>query len=456
MPAREVPLRTKILYGVADVALNIKSTSLNQFLLFFYADVVHVAPAMVGAAIFAGKLWDAVTDPLMGYISDTTRSRWGRRRPWIVASAVPMGVCYYLLFAPPDLTPAMSAIYLGVLGILLFTFFTMFATPYLAWGAELARNYHERTAVVQIRAVFGVVGGVIGATAPVLIANAVDDQRRGFGIMAMVLGACIAASTLVTGMRVPETPREPVPGAGPRHFFRGLLGTLANRDFLIVFATFCLMTSAGAVGQSVQLIVVKYRLGMYDFFPWIALTFALSFAGSFPLWLGLSRRVGKHSALMIGLGLSCVTPLGWMVVQPGQYLGMLLFTMAGGIVAGSLTLAVSQAADVIDIDELQTGEQRAGAYFGIWTLGLKTSSALGTFAGSLVLTAVGYRPDQPQDADALWGLVFVVGPMQALVHLLGLLIFRRIRLDEIDVANVQAALDVRRGVAPRTDSPGAT
>lgn len=448
MAVREVPVRTKVLYGVADTALNIKNASLTQFLLFFYVDIIQVGPALAGAAILAGKLWDAVTDPVMGYISDATGSRWGRRRPWIVASAVPMGVCYYLLFSPPDLSPTAMALYLGGLSILLFTFVTMFATPYLAWGAELARDYHERTTVVQIRALFGVIGGVIGATAPIWIANEVAPGREGFSAMAMVLGTLIVLTTLITGVCVREKVRPQIAVPGFADFARGLRRTIVNREFGIVFMTFCLMTVSAAVGQSVQLIVVKYRLGMYEFYPWIALTFAVSFAGSFPLWLSLSRRFGKQRSLLGGLAFSCIVPFGWVVVQPGQYLAMLLFMVAGGVVAGSLTLVVSQAADVVEIDELRTGEQRAGTYFGIWTLGLKTCSALGTFIGGVLLSAVGYVADDVQDETTLWWLVMALGPMQALAHLGGLLVFRRIRIDQIDVAQVQAALNARRGEMP--------
>jgi hypothetical protein len=169
MPAREVLWRTKLLYGVGDIAINIKNTSLNQFLLFFYVDVVRVAPELIGVALFVGKVWDAFSDPIVGYLSDTTRSRWGRRRPYVLFAALPMAVCYYLLFVPPAGSGWMTVVYLVSMFMLLDTFFTCFGTPYMAWGAELARDYHERTVVVQVRGLFGIVGGVLGATLPVLI-----------------------------------------------------------------------------------------------------------------------------------------------------------------------------------------------------------------------------------------------------------------------------------------------
>src|SRR5262249_10855902 len=157
--------------------------------------------------IFVAKLWDAVTDPAMGYVSDTTRSRWGRRRPYLAVSAVPLGICFALLFRPPTAGPLGLFVYLLVIYSLLNTFFTVFATPYIAWGAELAQDYHERTTVVQIRSLFGVLGGVIGATAPVAIAKLFTDQRLGFGVMGVALGAVMAAAALVTALGVAERRR---------------------------------------------------------------------------------------------------------------------------------------------------------------------------------------------------------------------------------------------------------
>src|SRR5205814_7470057 len=135
-------LRTKLLYGTGEIALSAKNTALNHFLLFFYVDIIQLAPALVSAAIFFGKLWDAATDPVVGYISDTTRTRWGRRRPFVFGSAIPMGIAFYLLFAPPHWGNTSLIVYLAVTYILLMTFFTMVATPYLAWGAEITQDYH--------------------------------------------------------------------------------------------------------------------------------------------------------------------------------------------------------------------------------------------------------------------------------------------------------------------------
>lgn len=448
MSAREVPVGTKIRYGFGELGTSLKNEVVNRYLMFFYADTLHVGPTAVGLMMLLGKGWDAITDPVMGYVSDTTRSRWGRRRPYVLLGALPMGACFYLLFAPPA-TLGQSGLlwYLLAVCLALYTAFTIFTIPYLAWGAELARGYHERTAVVQVRSLLGLVGGVAGAAVPLLLVTGAADRRDGFATMGLLLGALVAAAALVPALTVRDDGRERLPAASLGHFLAGLRHTFANRDFRVLFVTFCLMTVSGAMGTAIQIVVVKYRLDLEARFPLIALTFGIAFALSFPLWLGLSRRIGKTRAMRIGLLIGCVAPFGWVIVQPGQLGAMLVFMVVAGAATGCVTLFASQAIDVVDVDELQTGEQRAGAYFGIWAFGLKLAVAVGQFLAGVLLDAVGYVPEAAQDPTTLWWLVVLVGPLQSLVTLAGLLVFRRIDFEEADVANVQAALAARREAA---------
>jgi Na+/melibiose symporter-like transporter len=448
MSTRQVPIGTKIRYGLGELGMNLKNEVVNRYLMFFYADTLHVGPAAVGLMMLLGNAWDAVTDPAMGYLSDATRSRWGRRRPYVLLGALPMGVCFYFLFAPPAwLSQAGLLWYLLGVGLALYTCFTIFTIPYLAWGAELARDYHDRTAVVQVRSLCGLVGGIVGASVPLLLVSGAVDARAGFAHMGVLLGALVAAAALVPALTVRDAGRDRLPVASFRHFLQGLRHTFANRDFRVIFVTFCLMTVSGAMGTAIQIIVVKYRLDLEAQFPLIALTFGLAFALSFPVWLGLSRRIGKTRAMRVGLMIGCVAPLGWVVVQPGQLGAMLLFMVVAGAATGCVTLAGSQAIDVVDVDELLTGEQRAGAYFGIWAFGLKLAVAVGQFFAGVLLDVVGYVPEATQAPDTLWWLVMLVGPLQSVVTLAGLLVFRRIRFEEADVAMVQAALAARREAA---------
>jgi GPH family glycoside/pentoside/hexuronide:cation symporter len=455
--AHEVSLRTKVVFGFGEAAISIKNASLGQFLLFFYADVVKLAPGLVGAAMAISRLWDAVTDPVMGYLSDTTRSSWGRRRPFVIGAAVPLGIAYFLLFRPPrDVGSFGIFVYLLLSYVLLFTVFTVYAAPYFAWGAELTRDYHERTEVVQIRGLFAIVGGIIGAAAPIWIVGHFGDQRSGFAVMGGVLGACIAATGLLSGAVRERPTGVAVSAPSVRHFIRGLRQTAGNRAFALVFAVFCLMTVAGAIAQSVHLIAIKYWLDMYDFFPVLALAFAFSAALSFPLWLRLSQAVGKRRALLFALLISCVTPYGWLLMRPGFRFGMVLFFIVAGLTTGSLTLAVSNAVDMIDQDELLTGERREGAYFGLWALGLKSMNAMGTLIGGALLGWVGYHPDVVQAPETIFWLRMIIAPLPATVNFIAYVIFRRFPYDPADVAHIQAQLDARRLTANQSSlQPGA-
>lgn len=444
MPHQPVPVRTKVFYGFGELALSLKTESLNRFLMFFYSDTLRLSPTAVGLMILLSKGWDAVTDPAMGYASDTTRSRWGRRRPYVVLGAVPIGICYALLFWPPPLGDRALLWYMLGLSVALYTCFSIYTVPYYAWGAELSRDYHERTSIVQIRALLGLFGGVAGAAVPMMIVARYADPRTGFGVMAVALGIVIGATALLPGLGIRDGGRDRLPNASFGHFIGGLRHTFANREFRIIFTTFCLMTVSSSIGTAIQLVVVKYRLQMYDQFPLFALTFGVSLALSFPLWLALSHRIGKSGALQVGLILGVIAPLGWVIVQPGQVGAMVLFMIVAGAVTGSLTLAASQAIDVVDVDELRTGEQRAGAYFGIWAFGLKLATAIGQFLGGALLDLVGYAPAVTQNPSTLWWLVMLVGPLQSVVTLIGLFVFRRLRFEASDIAEVQAALDARR------------
>jgi GPH family glycoside/pentoside/hexuronide:cation symporter len=405
-----------------------------------------MAPALVGAAIALSRFWDALVDPVMGYVSDTTRTRWGRRRPFVVGAALPLGLAYFLLFVPPrGFGEAALFAYLLLSYASLFTVFTVFATPYFAWSAELVRDYHERTVLVQTRGLFAIVGGIIGATMPVWIAAHFSDQRSGFGAMAAVLGTLIAAAILCSGLGIREVPpAAPVIVPSVRHFLAGIRQTLRNRAFGLVFMTFCLLTVAAAVAQSVHLILIKYWLGLYEFFPVLALAFALSAAASFPLWQGLSRRVGKRRALLASLLLSCFTPYGWLLMRPGGRAPMLLFFCIAGISAGAITLAVSSAVDMIDQDELETGERREGAYFGLWALGLKSMNAIGALLGGVLLGWAGYHSNVVQSSATLFWLRMIVAPIPATMNLIGYFIFRRFPFEPADVARIQAELNAHR------------
>jgi GPH family glycoside/pentoside/hexuronide:cation symporter len=191
----KLPTKTKFMYGIADLGISLLTASIQFFLLFFYTDVAGIDPGIAGTALLVGKLtWDALNDPLFGYWSDRTRSRWGRRKPYMLLGAIPFGLTVWLLFSLPPGLMGVKA-FLAVLGSFLLadTFQTMVSVPYYALSAELTYDYDERTSLISIRMIFTVLGYILGAALTTVVAgffmNLGWSKNAAYSGMGAVFGA---------------------------------------------------------------------------------------------------------------------------------------------------------------------------------------------------------------------------------------------------------------------------
>jgi GPH family glycoside/pentoside/hexuronide:cation symporter len=194
---KRLSLSTKVSYGVGELSIAIRQSSVLHFLLFFYTNVMLLSPSLAGLALAVGRIWDGINNPVVGYLSDHTRTRWGRRRPYLLTSTPPLGVCFFLLWSPPEgLGTWGNFLFLAVAYMLMDTFFTLYATPYLALGAELSREYHERTQLVSIRAFFHGLGALLAITC---LSRAVGSSAATLQEGTAVLPPTIAPDILRTG-----------------------------------------------------------------------------------------------------------------------------------------------------------------------------------------------------------------------------------------------------------------
>jgi predicted enzyme related to lactoylglutathione lyase len=270
--------------------------------------------------------------------------------------------------------------YLLGICLALYTCFTIFTIPYLAWGAELARGYHERTAIVQVRSLLGLLGGVAGASVPLMLVSGAANPREGYAYMGLLLGLVVAAAALIPGLTVRDDGRDRLPNASFGHFLQGLRHTFANRDFRIIFVTFCLMTVSAAMGTAIQIVVGEvppeprgavsaHRADVRGRLRAVVPVLARPLA---------AHRQDAGDALRPADRRRRAVRLGARAARPAR--GDAGLHDRRRAATGCLTLFGSQAMDIVDVDELQTGEQRAGAYFGIWAFGSSSRWRSGSFS----------------------------------------------------------------------------
>src|SRR5512136_2915581 len=238
-------LGTKVRYGLADLGIALITSAMQFFLLFYYTDVAGINPALAGLALMVGKLtWDAINDPLFGYWSDRTRSRFGRRRIWMLIGAVPLGIAAWILFSLPKGLTGVPA-FLAILGTfwLLDTFHTMVCTSYYAMTPELTRDYSERASLTSIRMVYSVVGYILGAALTTMLAGIFHgaglNLQQAWSATGAVFGAIAMTTILVTALTVKERPElAGEPSKIPP--LQAVLKTFKNKPFNILMLAFLL------------------------------------------------------------------------------------------------------------------------------------------------------------------------------------------------------------------------
>lgn len=465
-PRPEAPLSAgqKIAYGIGDLAQAIRITTFQFAMLPFFTDVVLLAPWLAGLAKTLGLVWDGVNDPILGYVSDRTRTRFGRRRPFLLGAAVPLGLTFALLWMPPaGVSQALAFGYLVLAYVVLDTCFTCYATPYLALGAELSEDYHERTQLSAVRSFFHVVGLFIGGTLPfAVIARYPGDHATGYAVMGACIGGLMTVAVLVTGFFVREPPPRASHGeaerASWRTFVHGLTTTLQNKPFRILLLTFAVIQVGGGIHQILVPYAFTYWLGRQDLVSTVIAIYMAAFLVSIPLWTRLAHVLGKDRALKLCM-LWAATALALLPLLLSPTMGYVrlvpLLIVAGLGNGGWAVLPVAITADVIDTDELDTARRREGAYFGVWTLALKLATAIASGLVGFGLQLVGYVPNATQSATAVLGIRLLYGPLPSLFILAGLAVFAGFPLTRERHAEVRAALVARRKPA-RNGVPGRT
>jgi GPH family glycoside/pentoside/hexuronide:cation symporter len=400
-------LATKLGYGAGDVSAAIVTQVTGFFLTAFLLDVALLRPGIIAVIVLVSNLWDAVTDPFVGNLSDRTRTRWGRRRPWLLFGAVPFGIVFLLQWVVPPFGDAGLFVYYLLMAILLKTAFTVVNVPYTALTPEIAQGYDERTSLTSFRFAFSIAGGLAAVIGFQTLVGALGETATSYVITGGLLGLFVVASPLVTFSFTQEDPAYSEDGEASVGFVKGLQLAFTNRPFLYVVGIYLCCWLVVQFVQANLLLYMRYWVGDDGLFtPFVFILQVTSFS-FLPVWAWVSARYGKRIAYFIGAGMFIVVAVGIYLI-PQDVSQLMLYTMAflGGVcVSMALLLPWSMLPDVVDYDELQTGQRREGVYYGLFVFIQKIGLSLALGASALLLGIAGYINPVPVVTTAPTSLV---------------------------------------------------
>ncbi len=423
METGKLPLKTKLGYGVCDLGGNLFFTVIGLLLLNFLTDTVGITAALAGIIIAVGKVWDAVTDPMAGYLSDRTVSRWGRRRPWILFGSLPLFAGMVIMFTNPGIGDQTLLFVWGTAAFcFLCTAYTAVNIPYNSLTPELTQDYHERTSLNGFRFGFAVIGTLMAAGAALPIVGMFSSRSAGFTGMGTIFGAIMMVTALITFFSVREPDAERVhPASG---VVRTYLKVFKNGPFVLIMSAYTLHVTALTVVMGVAIYYFKY-IHLDESKTTAAMLILLMVAMVFiPVSVALSKKAGKKmvygAGMFVLLTALIILFLFGHVYSVNFSLGMM--TLAGAGLGFTYAMPWSMVPDAVEYDYLLSGERTEGSFYGIWTFGIKIGQAVALAISGAVLSISGYIPNMPQSASSKLGIRLLLGPIPAVVFLLGILV----------------------------------
>lgn len=431
MAEEKLKLGTKLGFGVGDLGGNLFFTLISFWTLHYLTDVAGLAAAAAGAALMVGKLWDAVIDPLVGLLSDRTKSRWGRRRPYLLFGALPLAAALVLFFWAPGFNDQTLLFWWALLTFsLLNTAYSFVNIPYTSLSPELTADYHERSSLNGYRFAFASVGTLLGAAIVGPILGLFPQERSGFVVVGILFGFLIALTAVLTGVAVRERPAAPQ--GNTASFLKSWAGVWKNQPFRVVLGAYTLHLLGVTFLSGMLVYFFKYALADEAGTTMALLLLLVVAMVSIPVSVVFSKRFGKVLTYQIALSILAVGSL--LVAGFGVTLGkpfvLAVMACAGVGLGFAYVPPFAISADTIEVEAKNTGRREEGAYYGFWNFAIKFAQAGGVAGSGLVLGWAGYVANQPQTPLSLGAITILMGPVPALFFVSGALLLFRYRLDE--------------------------
>jgi Na+/melibiose symporter-like transporter len=436
----EPPLSGWKLTRFSAIAIPVAAAGLpiGVYLPAIFARDFGLSLAGIGAIFLVGRLWDGLLDPIVGALSDRTRTRFGRRKSWIAGGGVLFTISSLFLFFPiAAVTPA----YLSVVLFFFYLGWTAVQIPFLAWSGEISGQYHERTRIATYQTVIAAAALFLTLVLPTIA----DQIRPGDGKLQMALmGGLVVATILPSLFLTLTTFPEEAPKQLPERFsVRQSLGAVfANPLLLRVLASDFAVT----LGQNIRAALIVFFVSFYMGRPeWAAGLFLFQFVFGIlagPIWLRIGLKFGKHRTAVAGELVQVAVNLGLLLLTPDRFGLLLALTLAQGLAQGSGNLMLRAiVADVADKERLETGEERTGLYYSVFTLAGKLAGAAAIGVALPLVAWFGFDPKHANSPEALAGLLYVFALGPAIAHAISALLVARFPLDEAAHSEIRRQLE---------------
>ena len=444
---------TLLYFGLPDYAVYLAAIPVSLYIPLVYSRDLGLDLADIGLILMLARISDVITDPLIGYLSDRTNTRIGKRKPWLAAGTVVMMFSAWQLFAPSG---PVDNWHLLAWSMLLWLGWTMINIPYFAWGAELSDDYDERSRITGWRQFFGYLGNV-----SVLLIPTVSGELTGYGslpkegltivgFMALVLLPILMFFAL---WKVPETTKHRMTEA---NLLKSSKQMFSNGSFMLLFTGFLMLSMGTTWASSMFMLLAAYVVNVEDDIQAILLGFYFIQLLSLPVWLQVSYRIGKKQTWMLGAAVYALASPGYMMLGSGDVIGLCIVLGLYGIAGGNFTaISLSMKADVIAVAAMRTGNHVAGSYMAVWSLGTKLFQAIAVGIALPLLSLVGgFDPNSENGPSELLALRLNITVIPMILYAAAVLVIWRYPLDADRLVRLREAFTRRRerqGLPPMDD-----
>jgi Na+/melibiose symporter-like transporter len=450
---RKVPLGTTIAYGMPGLGAGYMYLLMSLYVMKFSTDVLLIAPAVMGVIFSISRIWDAISDPIAGYLSDRTTFKFGRRRTWMLLSFIPISFGFLAVFSPPESMQGQSLDLWMMIAILSFySAITLLNVPHMALGAELSEDYHERTRLFGVRHIGFTLGSILALVSMSLLISEENNPEGDVRQLASGLAFyAIGAMSLMIFFAVSKLKENPeFQNRVNKNPFKAFRDVWINPHAKILIIVLFIENLGGAVIGVLTLYVTQYIVEAPAWAPLIIFAYMLPSALSVPLWIPLSRRFGKIRLWVFSLAFTGISFGGIFIIPfldsvTDRLIVMFIGAALGGMAAGcGGAIGPSVKGDVIDYDEYLTGERKEGSYFAALNFVFKSATGIMLLVTGFVLQFSGFIPNQPQTMEVKIALISLYGLVPLVFYSLGAyLLYKKFKFGEKEHAAIKQQIQER-------------